>query len=176
MKTSSAHRLTVSALCLALALVLPFLTGQIKEIGSMLCPMHLPVLLCGFVCGWPWGLATGFLAPLLRSILFGRPLLFDAVAMAFELAAYGAAAGFLYRRSPKQKKDIYTSLIAAMVIGRLVWGAVRFLMLGLKGSTFPLSAFWAGAVGNAIPGIILQLILIPLLVMALEKAKLIPSP
>ena len=169
----SPHKLTFSALCLALALVLPFLTGQIKEIGSMLCPMHLPVLLCGFACGWPWGLATGFLAPLLRSLLFGRPLLFDAAAMAFELAAYGAVSGFLYRKFPRQKTYIYAALISAMVIGRLVWGAVRFLMLGLRGTAFPMSAFWAGAVGNAVPGIILQLILIPILVMALEKSRLI---
>ena len=95
------RKMVFSAMFLAIALLLPFLTGQIPEIGSMLLPLHLPALLCGFVCGWPWGLATGFLAPLLRSVLFGRPLLFDAVAMAFELAAYGAAAGFLYRRSPK---------------------------------------------------------------------------
>ena len=76
-------RLTYSALYLAIALVLPFLTGQIPQIGSMLCPMHIPALLCGFVCGWPWGLAVGFIAPLLRSALFGMPTMFPAaVAMA----------------------------------------------------------------------------------------------
>ena len=96
-------RLTYSALYLAIALVLPFLTGQIPQIGSMLCPMHIPALLCGFVCGWPWGLAVGFIAPLLRSAFFGMPTMFPAaVSMAFELAAYGAVAGLLYRVLPKR--------------------------------------------------------------------------
>ena len=96
------RRLTYAALCLALAIVLPFLTGQIPEIGSALCPMHIPVLLCGFLCGWPWGLAVGFVAPLLRSVLFGMPPMFPgAVAMAFELAVYGGVSGFLYRKFPK---------------------------------------------------------------------------
>ena len=123
-------RLTYSALYLAIALVLPFLTGQIPQIGSMLCPMHIPALLCGFVCGWPWGLAVGFIAPLLRSALFGMPTMFPAaVAMAFELAAYGAVAGLLYRVLPKRTGCIYVALIAAMVAGRLVWGAARYLFL-----------------------------------------------
>ena len=90
------RKLTYSALYLAIALVLPFLTGQIPEIGSMLCPMHIPALLCGFVCGWPWGLAVGFVSPLLRSLLFGMPTAYTAAAMAFELAAYGAVSGILY--------------------------------------------------------------------------------
>ena len=79
-----------AALFLALAYVMPFLTGQIPEIGSMLCPLHIPVLLCGFICGAPWGLAVGFIAPLLRSLILGMPPFFPkAVCMAFELAAYG---------------------------------------------------------------------------------------
>ena len=166
-------RLTYSALYLAIALVLPFLTGQIPQIGSMLCPMHIPALLCGFVCGWPWGLAVGFIAPLLRSALFGMPTMFPAaVAMAFELAAYGAVAGLLYRVLPKRTGCIYVALIAAMVAGRLVWGAARFLCAGLQPSAFGFTAFWAGAVTSAVPGIILQLVLVPILVMALEKAHL----
>ena len=87
------RKMTYSALYLAIALVLPFLTGQIPEIGAMLCPMHIPALLCGFVCGWPWGMAVGFISPLLRSVVFGMPSLFpEAVAMAFEMGVYGAAA------------------------------------------------------------------------------------
>ena len=66
-------KMVTAALCLALAFVLPFLTGQIPEVGSMLCPMHSPVLLCGFVCGWPWGLVVGFTAPLFRSLTLGAP-------------------------------------------------------------------------------------------------------
>ena len=87
------RKLTFSALFLALAMVLPFITGQIPEIGKSLCPMHIPVLLCGFLCGSPWGLAVGFIAPLLRSVVFGMPKVFpDAVVMAFELATDGGTA------------------------------------------------------------------------------------
>ena len=114
------RKLTYSALYLAIALVLPFLTGQIPEIGSMLCPMHIPALLCGFVCGWPWGLAVGFVSPLLRSLLFGMPTAYTAVAMAFELAAYGAVSGILYRIFPRRNWSVYVTLIAAMIVGRLV--------------------------------------------------------
>lgn len=167
------RKMTYSALYLAIALVLPFITGQIPEIGAMLSPMHIPVLLCGFVCGWQWGMAVGLIAPLLRSVLFGMPALYPAaVAMTFELAAYGALAGILYKKLPGKTWSIYAALLLAMIGGRLVWGATRYLLAGLSGSEFPLSAFFAGAVLNAIPGIILHIILIPILVMVLEKAKL----
>ena len=170
------RKLIYSALYLALALVLPFLTGQIPEIGSMLSPMHIPVLLCGFVCGWQWGMAVGLIAPILRSVLFGMPALYPAaVAMTFELAAYGALAGLLYRLLPRRVWSVYVSLLLAMTGGRLVWGAARYVLAGLSGSEFPLSAFFAGAVLNAIPGIILHIILIPALVLVLEKAKLTPD-
>lgn len=139
------RKLTYSALYLAIALVLPFLTGQIPEIGSMLCPMHIPALLCGFVCGWPWGLAVGFVSPLLRSLLFGMPTAYTAVAMAFELAAYGAVSGILYRIFPRRNWSVYVTLIAAMIVGRLVWGCVQFMMAGLQHTVFDRSLFLAGA-------------------------------
>lgn len=174
MKPEQIRKLTFSALYLAIALVLPFLTGQIPEIGAMLCPMHIPVLLCGFVCGWKWGLAVGMIAPLLRSVMFGMPPMFpQGVAMAFELAAYGGFAGILYKAFPKKNVYIYISLIAAMILGRVIWGSVRFAIAGLTASEFPMSAFLAGAITTAVPGIILQLVLIPILVMVLKKAKLI---
>ncbi len=166
-------RLTYAALYLAIALVLPFITGQIPEIGSALCPMHIPALLCGFMCGWPWGLAVGFAAPLLRSVMFGMPTLFPgAVAMAFELAVYGGMAGFLYRKLPRKKGVAYAVLLISMIAGRVVWGAVRVVLAGLSDSTFSWTLFLAGAVTNAIPGIILQLALIPILVIAMERAGL----
>ncbi len=103
MKNPSTKKLVLAALFLALAYLLPFLTGRIPEIGSMLLPMHLPVLICGFVCGWPYGLAVGFVAPLLRSFTLGMPPFFPtAVAMAFELAAYGAITGICYKKLPKE--------------------------------------------------------------------------
>ncbi len=94
------RRLTLSAMFLALGLVLPFLTGQVPQIGNMLLPMHLPVFLCGLLCGWQYGAAVGFALPLLRSSLFALPVMFPAAtAMAFELMTYGLVAGLLYSRS-----------------------------------------------------------------------------
>ena len=176
MKNKRTLRLTYAALCLALCMVLPFLIGQIPQVGQALSPMHIPVLLCGFLCGWPWGLAVGFIAPLLRSALFGMPAFFPgACSMAFELAVYGAVTGLLYRRLPEKTGYIYVALIAAMIAGRLVWGGARFIFAGLQGSAFPFSAFLAGAVTNALPGIVLHIVLIPLIVLALHRAGLIPE-
>ena len=173
MKNNKILKMVLAALFLALAYVLPFLTGQIPEIGSMLCPMHLPVLLCGFICGWPWGLVVGAVAPIFRSLTLGMPPLFPtALCMAFELAAYGAIAGLMHKILPKKKPYIYCSLFVAMIVGRLVWGAAMFLFLGINGGTFTFAAFLAGAITNAIPGIIAQIILIPILVMVLDNNKI----
>lgn len=170
MKRNQLINLALSAMFLALAFVMPFLTGQIQQIGNMLCPMHIPVILCGFVCGGPWGLAVGFIAPFLRSLILGMPPMYPvAFAMAFELAAYGLLSGVLYRVFPKKKGYIYLSLIISMIIGRLVWGVVQFLCAGLDASAFGFASFWAGAVANAIPGIVLQLVIIPVAVMLFEK-------
>lgn len=176
MKKTNVRTLVLAAFFLALALVLPFLTGQIPEIGSMLCPMHIPALLCGFFCGWHWGLAVGLIAPILRSVTFGMPPMYPvAVCMSAELAAYGAVSGLLYSKLPRKKSSIYVALLTAMVAGRLVWGAARFLCAGLDVSAFGLSAFWSGAVATAVPGIVVQILLIPVLVMALEKHSAVVS-
>ncbi len=167
------RKMVYAALYLAIAMVLPFITGQIPEIGAMLSPMHIPAFLCGFMCGWPWGLAVGCIAPLLRSFLFGMPALMPAaVAMAFELAVYGAAAGLLYRLLPRKKWSVYAALVIAMILGRLVWGAARLVLAGLSGSSFTWALFLAGAFTNAVPGIIMHLILIPVLVIAMDRAGL----
>ena len=176
MRHQSTKKLVLAALSLALAYLLPFLTGQIPEIGSMLLPMHLPVLICGFVCGWPYGLAVGFAAPLLRSLTLGMPPLFpSAVAMAFELAAYGFFTGVCYRKLPKKALYLYADLLIAMVAGRVVWGAAMIVIMGVKGGAFTWSAFLSGALLGAIPGIVLQLVLVPAIVALLQKAKMIPS-
>lgn len=174
MLQKSIRKITYAAICLALALVLPFLTGQIQQIGNALCPMHIPVLLCGFLCGWPYGLVVGFIAPLLRFVLFGMPVLMPVgVSMAFELASYGFFAGILYKKLPRTNLSIYASLIIAMAAGRIIWGAVRFALAGFQTTEFPLSAFIAGAVLNAVPGIILHIVLIPVIVIALKNARLV---
>ena len=138
----------------------------------MLLPMHLPTLLCGFLCGGPWGAAVGFLAPLMRSAILGMPPPFPtAVAMAVEMAVYGLVSGLLYARRPKNLGGIYTALISAMAAGRLAWGAVMVILTMGSGNAFTLAAFWAGAVANAIPGIILQLAAVPALVMAVQHVR-----
>lgn len=173
MNSTRLRKLTYSALYMAIALILPFVTGQIPEIGAMLCPMHIPALLCGFMCGWPWGVAVGFISPLLRSVMFGMPAMFPAaIAMAFELAVYGGMAGLLYSRLPRKKWMIYAVLLISMIAGRVVWGAVQALLAGLSGNSFTWTLFLTGAVINAIPGIIMQLALIPVLVVTMDKAGL----
>lgn len=172
-KSMSIRKLAFAGMFLALALLLPFLTGQIPQFGSMLLPMHIPVLLCGFICGWPWGLAVGAVAPLLRFALCGMPPLYPiGAAMALELAAYGLLTGLLYRKLPKKLPMLYLELVLAMIGGRIVWGAAQMVMAGLQHTAFPLKMFWSGAVLNAIPGIICQLVLIPPIVAALTRARL----
>ena len=172
MKNQNTKRLAYAALFLALCLVLPMLTGQIPQIGSMLLPMHIPVLLCGLVCGWQYGAVVGFVAPLLRSVRFGMPPMYPvAIAMAFELLTYGLVIGLVYRRlAQKGVAGVYAALVTAMVAGRLVWGVAEVVLLGLGGKTFTAQAFLAGALLNAVPGIIVQLVLIPAVMAALQKA------
>lgn len=170
MRNKKNLRMILAALFLALGYLLPYLTGQMPEIGKMLCPMHIPVLLCGYLCGWPWGLAVGVLAPLLRAVTVGTPILFpSAVCMAVELAVYGVLTGILHRIFPAKKGYLYASLPLAMVGGRLVWGVMMALCLGIAGKSFGWNAFLAGAVTGALPGIFLQLLLVPPLVMLLER-------
>ena len=168
-------KLSLSSMFLAIGLVLPFFTGQIPQVGSMMLPMHIPVLLCGLICGWKYGLMVGFVLPPLRSVLFGMPPLFPTgAAMAFELAAYGFLSGFLYNRSRwKCIIALYRSLIAAMIGGRIIWGVVMMILTGVSGSPFTWSVFLAGAFFNAVPGIILQLVFIPAMMVALDKTGLV---
>lgn len=166
------EKMSLSAMFLALAFVMPFLTGQIPEIGAMLCPLHIPVILCGFICGWPWGLVVGFVAPLLRSLILTMPPLYPtAVCMAFELATYGALSGFMHKALPRKRVYIYCSLLTSMIVGRLVWGVAMWVCMGLNSGKFTFAAFIAGAFTNAIWGIAVQIILIPILVMVLENIR-----
>lgn len=165
------QKTVLSAMFMALGLVLPFVTAQIPQIASMLLPMHIPVLLCGYVCGWQYGLIVGAVTPLFRSFLFGIPVMFPgAVAMAFELAVYGTVTGVLNRLLPRKVWSVYVTLLAAMVSGRIVWGAVRLVIAGITGSAFTWKLFLAGALTQAVPGIVLQLVLIPALVLVLRRA------
>lgn len=167
--------LTLSAMFIAIGLVLPFVTGQIPQIGNMLLPMHIPVLLCGLICGWQYGLVVGFILPPLRYVMFGMPILFPmGISMAFELATYGFVTGWLYGHSKwKCVRALYRSLIAAMLAGRIVWGVARVVLMGFGGQPFTFPMFIAGGFVTAIPGIILQLILIPAIMMALKRTRVV---
>ena len=167
--------LALSAMFMAIGFILPFFTGQIPQIGNMLLPMHLPVFLCGLICGWQYGAAVGALLPLMRSVTFGMPPLFPtAAAMALEMAAYGFIAGFVYGRSRWQCIiSLYRAIIAAMIGGRIVWGAAQILFLGIGGNAFTWQMFLSGALLKAIPGIIIQLTLIPAIMVALNRTGLV---
>lgn len=170
----STKNMVTAAVFLALGMVLPFFTGQIPTIGSMLLPMHIPVLICGYVCGWQWGLLVGLIVPILRSMTLGMPPMMPvAAAMVFELAAYGASTGLLYEKLEKNTISIYISLIGAMIFGRIVWGLVSMVLYGIMGNAFSVQIFLSGALLKAVPGIILQIVLIPVIIITLRKAKVI---
>ena len=160
---------------LAIGMVLPFLTGQIPQVGNMMLPMHIPVLLCALICGWQYGAVLGFVLPLLRYLIFGMPVLFPTgTAMAFELMTYGLVIGLVYSLSRwKCIISLYRALIAAMIAGRIVWAAAQMILLGVSGGAFTMKIFLAGAFFNAVPGIIIQLILIPTVMIALGRTGLV---
>ncbi|MBQ7381306.1 MAG: ECF transporter S component [Clostridia bacterium] len=171
MKKKGIYRLVLAALFLALGMVLPLLTGQLKEIGDSLLPMHLAVMLCGAMCGWEYGLSVGLILPFLRSVSFGMPPIYpNAVWMALELATYGLVIGLLYSSRRASKRGyIFFCLAVSMVVGRIVWGISKAILLGVAGKPFGLEAFIVGGFLDAIPGIILQFILVPLIVSLAER-------
>ncbi|TCK89103.1 uncharacterized protein DUF3816 [Natranaerovirga hydrolytica] len=175
MKNTSIKNFTLSAMFVAIGMVLPFMTGQIPQIGNMLLPMHIPVLICGLVCGPKYGTGVGLILPLMRSFIFGMPPLYPvAIAMTFELTTYGLVVGLLYSRSRWQCViALYQSMIVAMLAGRAVWGVAQIMLLGLGGNEFTWQMFMAGAFLNPVPGIIIQLILIPAIMVALNRTGLI---
>lgn len=165
MKHKQILKLVLAALFLAAAVMLPQATMRIQTFGRMLLPMHLPVLICGFICGARYGALSGALAPLICAFIFPMPPLYPtAVAMAFELCAYGLVCGLLSKRI-----NVYAALVSAMLCGRIVSGAAMAVLLGMKGGAYGFSAFIADAFVNAWPGILIQIALVPLIVAALKK-------
>lgn len=176
MKKNQILRLTYAALCLALCMVLPLVTGQIPKFGQLLSPMHLPVLLCGFLCGWQYAALVGAVAPLLRYAIFGMPPIMPVgIPMVFELAVYGLAAAIVYNKLSKKTYNIYVSLFVAMILGRIVGGIAKAVLLGINGTSFPISVFLTSYFVETLPGIIVQIIIIPIIVIALKKANLLPN-
>lgn len=164
------RKIILSALFLALGLVLPFFTMQIPAVGNMLLPMHIPVLLCGFICGAPYGAVVGFTVPLLRSFMFGAPVMMPvALAMSIELMFYGMVSGILYKKFRNHKFGIYLTLVPTMIIGRIAWGIAEIILFSALGNSFTWKIFVTQGFINAVPGIILQLFLIPAVVASLKK-------
>ena len=173
-KTEKTRLLVLSGLFLAVGVVLPSFTGSIKEIGDSLLPMHLVIMLCGIVCGWKYALPAGLAMPFLRAALFSMPPIYpNAVWMSLELATYGTVIGALYaRRRRYSRLYLLLCLVCAMIAGRIVWGAAKAVLLGMADKPFGWQAFAVGGFLDAIPGLILQFILIPVTVELLERARL----
>lgn len=160
-----------AALCIALGIVLPIFFHMVG-LGSVFLPMHIPVILCGFVCGWPYGLVCGIVVPILSALLTGMPPFYPyAISMMFELGTYGLLSALLYKRF-----NVYVSLIGAMIGGRIVSGIANTILYGVSGTSYSFAAFISASFVTALPGIIIQIILIPLLVIALQRAKLSSKP
>ncbi|MBR2615297.1 MAG: ECF transporter S component [Clostridia bacterium] len=174
-RTVDVRSIVYSAACLALCVVLPFLTGGSAALGTKFSPMHFPVLLCGFIAGPLWGGVVGGLAPFVRFLVAGAPAIYPmGIRMAAELCVYGIAAGLFYRYLPKKPFGIYVSLICAQLFGRLAWGAVQFFLSVFdKSNSFYFEMIVAQTVTPALPGIVLQLILIPPIVIAMQRARFI---
>lgn len=178
-KMTHLTRTVTTAVCIALCVVLPMALHAIPNAGTLLSPMHLPVLLCGLVCGWPYGLACGILGPLASSLITAMPRLGSIYlpSMMIELALYGLISGLMIQliHTGKLTVDLYISLITAMLAGRVLSGFARGIILSpLFGDAYSLKAWATGYFVSSFPGIILQLILLPILYMALQRAKLIP--
>lgn len=164
----------VTAVCMALCVVLPMALHAIPNAGTLFSPMHLPVLLCGMICGWPYGLACGLMGPMLSSFITSMPGIAYLPTMMVELAIYGLVTGLMMKliHTGKLMADIYISLLTAMLTGRIVTGIARALIFAA--GSYSWKAWTTGYFVSSFPGIVLQLILIPVLYLALLKAHLIP--
>lgn len=168
--------MVLASLCVALGVVLPIAVHWVPNAGSVLLPMHIPVLLCGLLCGPAYGLACGLLAPLLSSLITGMPPVAYLPSMLCELAVYGFVAGLLIClvRTRSQAANVYIALIGAMLVGRAAYGAMNALIF--RAGEYSLQIWMAASFVTALPGIVIQLVLLPLIVLALRKAKLAFQP
>ena len=175
-KMSSVKKATVTALCIALCYVLP-VVFHATGLGSAFSPMHIPVLLCGLVCGSGYGMFCGIAGPVLSSVLSGMPTVTQLIYFLPELTVYGFVTGLMMKlvRTKKLMVDLYISLAVAMLLGRLMGGVAEALFYLGSGQSFTVAAVAAGYFVTTIPGIICHLIVIPILVTTLMKARLIPN-
>ena len=174
-KMSNVKKSLITAVCIALCYVIPLMFHGIQNAGSIFCPMHIPVFICGLICGWQYGLLCGIAGPALSSALSGMPPVAILPSMMVELAVYGTAAGLMMKlvRTKSTYADLYISLIVAIVCGRVLAGLAKALIFA-RGS-YSMSAWIAGSVVTSWPGTVIQLVFIPTIVFALMKSHLIPE-
>ncbi len=174
MKLTYVKKMVYTAVCIALCVVLPLAFHSIGNSGQIFLPMHIPVLLCGLMCGWPFGLACGVLGPMLSSFITEMPPIAMLPSMAVECAVYGCTAGLMMKfiRTKYSIADLYISMTVAMVAGRVLAGFTKAWILNDGSAPF---AWVTTSLVAGIPGIIIQLALIPLIVLALTRAKLLPK-
>ena len=170
---NSIKKMVLTALFIAVGLVLPMAFHSIPNAGSIFLPMHIPVLICGLVCGFPYGLICGIGTPLLSSMLTGMPPAAFLPSMLCELAMYGFAASMImhFIRIKNKYVQVYVALIGAMIAGRVVYGILNALIF--RAGSYSLQIWMASAFVTALPGVAIQILLIPPVIFALEKAKLI---
>lgn len=168
---TTVKRLVTTAICAAMCVVLPIAFHAIPNAGTVILPMHIPVLLCGLVCGWPYGLVCGLLGPFLSSFT-GMPPMAVLPGMMVECGVYGMVTGLgmKYIRTGKPMADLYISMLSAMVLGRVVAGLAKALIFAPGTPAF---AWVTTSLVMGIPGIVIQLIVMPLLIAALTRAKLL---
>ncbi len=174
-KMTTVKKSIITAVCIALCYVIPLMFHGIQNAGSIFCPMHIPVFICGLICGWPYGLLCGIAGPMLSSALTAMPPVAILPSMMVELAVYGAAAGLMMKlvHTKSTYADLYISLITAIVCGRVLAGVAKALIFA-KGS-YSMAAWVAANVVTSWPGTVIQLVFIPSIVFALMKANLIPQ-
>ena len=172
MKMSYTKKIVICAACIALCVVLPMAFHSIPNAGQVILPMHIPVLLCGLICPWPYGFTCGLLGPLLSSVITGMPPAAMLPSMMVECAVYGAVSGIMMRfvRTKKGWLDLYISMITAMAVGRVVAGLAKAWIFTPGTAPF---AWVTTSLVSGIPGIVIQLVLLPLLITALTQAKLL---
>ena len=165
--------MTLSAVCIALCVVLPIAFHSIPNVGSVILPMHIPVLICGMICGWPYGLICGLMGPLLSSVLTGMPPAAILPAMMVECGTYGMVSGLMlkYVRTKSTYGDLYIALIVAMLAGRVISGIAKALIFS---PGMAMSAWITASFVTALPGIVIQLVFLPSVVFTLMKARVIP--
>ena len=174
MKLSSTKKAILTAVCIALCVVLPQAFHAVPNAGQVYLPMHIPVLLCGLICGAPYGFLCGLAGPALSSLITQMPPMTMLPSMMVECAVYGLVAGLMMAiRTKYLYADLYLSLVIAMIAGRIVSGIAKALIF--SAGSYSMTLWVTGSFVTSFPGIIIQLALIPTIVFALEKARLIPQ-